>query len=92
MVTQQRAERQHRFSTNPHSRKIQGMADTYIIGIDIERLRANLSAAENRQMTRDEVITFLEESGITRTDEGWLAEEISLSVLGANEYQIVRRG
>jgi hypothetical protein len=67
------------------------MADTYQLNIDLARLAGNLSAAEGKPVTNQEVRDFLSTNGFMLQGDGaWTCEEISLRVLGVGEYGGVR--
>jgi hypothetical protein len=67
------------------------MAEMFRVKIDLEKLAANLAAAEGQPYTRDEVEAFLKGMGFRRTGEEWLAEPANLRVLDADEYSIVQK-
>jgi hypothetical protein len=66
------------------------MADAFLLSIDVHKL-ADHFADSGEPMSFEAVETWLRQMGFRRTDDGWIAEELSLMALDRSEYQIVRR-
>ncbi len=61
------------------------MADSFIIRIDVKRLRENAASA-GEEMTPAQVMEWLRHSGFReRPDGSWLCEQISLDLLDKSE-------
>lgn len=66
------------------------MADSFIVRINLDRLRQNFCMAEAKLWTEDEVKEWLRESGFIERPDGWLCEEISLGLLDRTEILSVQ--
>jgi hypothetical protein len=63
------------------------MADSFRVIVNVERIRANLAAAEGGELTDADVHEFLLSSGFIPDGDAnaWIAEDVSLTVLGKDE-------
>ena len=61
------------------------MARTVLVNIDIDKLRANLARADQRDVSAEEVLRFLADAGFSKTDRGWLVNEENLGQLDPAE-------
>lgn len=68
------------------------MARCYLINVDLDRLASNLSErVETRRWTEQEAEGWLRESGMTRTDGGWLCVCSPSQVLERESYRLLDR-
>lgn len=68
------------------------MADSYVVEIDMEKLRASLEADGDRIVTLEDTEAALREAGFRKVAKGWLCEEISLRWLARDEIKSIRPG
>jgi hypothetical protein len=68
-----------------------GVSDGYLIQIDLDRLRANLSAAERKSLSDQDVREWLEDCGFVARPDGWLCEADQLSQLQHDEIKSARQ-
>jgi hypothetical protein len=61
------------------------MAKYLRIVIDAERLRENLSRADGRDMSADEIERWLRDAGFEPTGTGWVVREADLGQLDPSE-------
>lgn len=62
------------------------MADTVRLRINLPRLAANLSAAEQREIPENEAVTFLTDHHfVPLGGDVWTCEEVSLRLLDRSE-------
>jgi len=66
------------------------MADAFLLEIDLNLIQDHF-AERGELMSIEAVETRLRAMGFQRTDDGWIAEEVSLMALDRTEYKIVRR-
>lgn len=67
------------------------MADSYLLQLDLQKIKSSLSATEGKAVSDDEVLEFLTGAGIMRSGENWICEEISMGALGAGEILKLKR-
>lgn len=61
------------------------MSDSFVITIDLEKLRANFSRSENTIWTIDQVRKWLREHRFIEQGDEWLCEEILLQLIAKDE-------
>ena len=61
------------------------MADSFVVQINLEKLRQNFNLADATLWTDDRVKDWLREGGFIERLDGWLCEEISLELLDKTE-------
>ena len=61
------------------------MPDSYMVQIDLEKLRENRAVLEGRSLTEDDVRDWLIEQGFVPVPKGWVAEKDILDTLDASE-------
>ena len=66
------------------------MADAFLVSIDLSVIENNFANC-GEPMSFEKVETWLREMGSKRTDDGWIAEELSLMALDQSEYRILKR-
>ena len=66
------------------------MADSFLVGVNLERLHHNFAMSDAKLWTVDEVKDWLREVGFVKCSEGWLCEEITLASLDQREILSVR--
>ena len=66
------------------------MADAFLVSIDLNVIQNNF-ANTGEPMSWEAVETWLREMGFQQTEDGWIAEELSLTSLDRPEYRIMRR-
>ena len=67
------------------------MADIYLVKINDDILRRNLTNA-GEQMTDSEIIAWLQEADWQLRDDGlWLVAGLSLELLDRSEFDVVER-
>jgi hypothetical protein len=66
------------------------MADAVLLSIDLPKLHDHF-AANGEQMSFEAVETWLRQTGFQQTDDGWIAEEVSLMALDWTVYRILKR-
>jgi hypothetical protein len=66
------------------------MADAFLLSIDLNKIQDHF-ANTGEPMSWEAVETWLREMGFQQTEDGWIAEELSLTSLDRPEYRIMRR-
>lgn len=61
------------------------MADSFVVQVNLDRLRQNFNLADATLWTDDRVKDWLREVGVVERPDGWLCEEISLEMLDKTE-------
>jgi hypothetical protein len=58
---------------------------TFLITINLDKLRENLSREDERPVTQAEVEQWLKDAGFTRVEDGWTVREADLGQLDPSE-------
>lgn len=67
------------------------MADRYLVQINIAKLRDNLSTAEKKPWTDEQVKEMLRQEHFIERPDGWLCEDMTLDFLDKSEIISKRR-
>lgn len=65
------------------------MAASFVVEIDIEKLRENSKVA-GEEITIEQAESFLHDVGFRRCTNGWICEEISLDAIDRSEIKSIR--
>lgn len=67
------------------------MPQGYLVQLDLKKLRFNLSKADGRIYSEEELRQWLDELGMVETPQGWIAHEANIGNLSMSAIVRCRR-